>query len=73
MTEPASLLDLQALLESVDGDRELLDELAGTFAHEVPGWIELNPSELTVKVVAVPTQDQIPFDVNPNLIVEFYR
>lgn len=39
MTEPASLLDLQALLESVDGDRELLDELAGTFAHEVPGWI----------------------------------
>ncbi|HTG11005.1 MAG TPA: Hpt domain-containing protein [Candidatus Eisenbacteria bacterium] len=27
------------MLESVDGDRELLDELAGTFADEVPGWI----------------------------------
>jgi HPt (histidine-containing phosphotransfer) domain-containing protein len=39
MTEPAPILDLQALLASVDGDRELLDELAGTFAEEVPGWI----------------------------------
>jgi two-component system, sensor histidine kinase and response regulator len=39
MTEPEPLLDLDALLESVGGDRELLDELAGTFAAEVPGWI----------------------------------
>lgn len=50
--------------------REAMESMAG---HEVPGWIDLNPSELTVKVVAMPTQDQIPFDVNPNLIVEFYR
>lgn len=50
--------------------REAMESMAG---HEVPGWIELNPSELAVKIVAVPTQDQIPFDVNPNLIVEFYR
>ncbi len=40
---------------------------------EVPQWIDFNPGELTVKVLAVPTSDQIPFDVNPNLIVEFYR
>jgi small subunit ribosomal protein S4 len=39
----------------------------------VPGWLELNPAELAVRIVAVPVQDQIPFDVNPNLIVEFYR
>jgi HPt (histidine-containing phosphotransfer) domain-containing protein len=39
VTESAPILDLQALLESVDGDRELLDELAGTFAQEIPGWI----------------------------------
>jgi len=50
--------------------REAMESLAG---HEVPGWIELNPSELTVKIIATPTPDQIPFDVNPNLIVEFYR
>ncbi len=39
MTEREPILDLDALLESVGGDRELLDELAGTFAEEVPGWL----------------------------------
>ncbi len=39
VTESAPIVDLQALLESVDGDQELLDELAGTFAQEIPGWI----------------------------------
>jgi HPt (histidine-containing phosphotransfer) domain-containing protein len=39
MTEPTPILDLEALLESVGGDRDLLDELAGTFAEEVPGWL----------------------------------
>lgn len=50
--------------------RENMESLSG---HEVPGWIEFNPGELTIKVVALPTSDQIPFDVNTNLIVEFYR
>ena len=50
--------------------RESMELLAG---HEVLGWIDLNPSELTAKVVALPTTDQIPFDVNTNLIIEFYR
>ena len=39
MTESGPLFDLDALLESVGGDRELLDELAATFLAEVPGWI----------------------------------
>jgi small subunit ribosomal protein S4 len=50
--------------------KEAMESMAG---FEVPGWIELNPSELTVKIVALPTSDQIPFDVNTNLIIEFYR
>lgn len=50
--------------------REAMESLAG---HEVPGWLDLNPAELTLRVVALPAPDQIPFDVNPNLIVEFYR
>lgn len=39
MTEREPLLDIDALLVSVGGDRELLDELAVTFAEEIPGWI----------------------------------
>ncbi len=50
--------------------RENMEQIGG---HEVPGWIDLNPSELVVKIVARPTRDQVPFDVNTNLIIEFYR
>ena len=47
MTEPEPLLDVDALLGSVGGDRELLDELAVTFAEEVPGWIATLRTALT--------------------------
>ena len=50
--------------------RENMESMAG---HIVPGWMEVNPSELSIKITAPATADQIPFDVNTNLIVEFYR
>ena len=51
--------------------RDSMESLAG---HMVPGWLAMNPAELTVKSRREsPTSDQIPFDVNTNLIVEFYR
>ncbi|UCD76627.1 MAG: 30S ribosomal protein S4 [Phycisphaerales bacterium] len=50
--------------------RENMESMAG---HMVPSWMEVNPAELSAKVLSVPTPDQIPFDVNTNLIVEFYR
>lgn len=50
--------------------RENMESMAG---HIVPPWMDVNPSELSVKILALPTPDQVPFDVNTNLIVEFYR
>ncbi len=50
--------------------RDNMESMAG---HIVPGWMEVNPSELSMKVLATPARDEIPFDVNTNLIVEFYR
>tara|TARA_R110002073_G_scaffold118918_5_gene259393 strand:- start:361510 stop:362022 length:513 start_codon:yes stop_codon:yes gene_type:complete len=50
--------------------RENMESMGG---HEVPGWIAFNPSELNSKISSLPTSDQIPFDVNTNLIIEFYR
>lgn len=50
--------------------RENMESMAG---HIVPGWMEVNPAELSARILAVPTSDQIPFDVNTNLIIEFYR
>lgn len=50
--------------------RENMESLPG---HVVPPWVEVNPSELTTRILAMPTSDQIPFDVNTKLIVELYR
>jgi len=47
-----------------------MESLSG---HVVPGWMEVNPAELAIRVTAKPSSDQIPFDVNTNLIVEFYK
>jgi small subunit ribosomal protein S4 len=66
--EPGDTITLKPKVQKLA--RESMESLAG---HEVPQWLDFNPGELTAKVVAMPTSDQIPFDVNPNLIVEFYR
>jgi len=50
--------------------RENMETMAGL---SIPEWLSANPSELSVVIEAVPTSDQIPFDVDMNLIVEFYR
>lgn len=51
----------------------LRDNMESIVGHIVPEWLEFTPAELTIRVVAEPTPDQVPFDVNTNLIVEFYR
>lgn len=49
------------------------DNMESIVGHIVPEWLEFTPAELSIRVVAEPTPDQVPFDVNTNLIVEFYR
>ncbi len=65
---PGDVITLKPKIEKLV--RENMESLSG---HDVPGWIEFNPGELTIKIVAQPTSDQIPFDVNTNLIIELYR
>lgn len=50
--------------------RENMETNAG---HNVPGWLEWNPAQLTAKVNTLPTPEDVPFEVNMNLIIEFYR
>ena len=50
--------------------RETMEQIPG---HNVPGWLEWNPAQLTGKINALPTQEDVPFEVNLNLIIEFYR
>ena len=50
--------------------RESMESNAG---HNVPGWLDWNPAQLIAKVNAAPTPEDVPFEVNMNLIIEFYR
>ncbi len=50
--------------------RENLESMPG---HEALGWLSFDPSTLTANIATIPTPDQVPFDVNMNLIIEFYR
>ncbi len=49
------------------------DNMESLVGHIVPGWLEVNPSELSATVASLPAPDEVPFEVNMNLIVEFYR
>lgn len=41
--------------------------------HNVPNWLEWNPAQLTCKINALPVPEDVPFEVNMNLIIELYR
>ena len=51
----------------------LRDNMEQNAGHNVPAFLEWNPSQLTAKVNAIPSPDDVPFEVNLNLIIEFYR
>lgn len=50
--------------------RENMETSAG---HNIPGWLEWNPAQLHGKINALPVPEDVPFEVNMNLIIEFYR
>ena len=50
--------------------RENMEQNAG---HSVPAWLEFHPVQMTAKVLNVPTPEDVPFEANMNLIIEFYR
>src|SRR5687767_7687195 len=55
------------------GHKVLRDNMEQNAGHNVPGWLEWHPAQMTARVVSVPAPEDVPFDVNLNLIIEFYR
>ena len=51
----------------------LRENMESNPGHNVPGWAEWNPAQLTAKINALPKQGDVPFEVNMNLIIEFYQ
>jgi small subunit ribosomal protein S4 len=50
--------------------RENMEQNAG---HNVPNWLEWQPVQMIAKMNALPVLEDVPFEVNLNLIIEFYR
>jgi small subunit ribosomal protein S4 len=41
-------------------------------SHQAPEWLTVDPQSLTGSIVAPPTRDQMPLDLNEQLVVEYY-
>jgi len=68
LVEPGMTITFKEKIQKVL--RENMETSAG---HNVPGWLEWNPAQMIAKINAAPTPEDVPFEVNTNLIIEFYR
>ncbi len=68
LVEPGQVITFKEGIHKV-----LRDNMEQNAGHNVPAWLEWNPSQLTAKVLSVSTPEDVPFEVNLNLIIEFYR
>ena len=41
-------------------------------SHQAPEWLGLEPARLAGSVLSLPRRDQMPLDLNEQLVVEFY-
>ena len=64
--------DVVSICEKSRGSEKLKAVLEANSARPVPQWIDINRDQLTAKVIALPTRDQIEAPVDEQLIVEFY-
>jgi small subunit ribosomal protein S4 len=51
----------------------LRDNMEQNAGHNVPSWLEWNPAQLEGQIKQLPVPEDAPFEVNMNLIIEFYR
>ncbi|RMH25851.1 MAG: 30S ribosomal protein S4 [Planctomycetota bacterium] len=68
MVRPGDEITMKERLHPVV--RDVMESMAG---HITPDWLDVNPSALTARVLTEPSAEDVPFDVNLNLVVEFYR
>jgi len=53
-------------LASIKANMELTKE------RKIPGWLEVDPANLKIKVVRVPAREDVTYTVNEQLVVELY-
>ena len=63
------VLSVRENYRSTDRCKALLEDMKG---KSTPKWLEVDAENGTVKVVAIPTKEDIDYEVNEQAIVEFY-
>ena len=54
-------------------DREPFKNAKETLrSHQAPEWLSLEPARLAGSILSLPRRDQMPLDLNEQLVVEFY-
>ena len=67
------IMELQLSEQPIDLYRSKIKAVVeANSARPVPQWIDVNRSDLSAKVIALPNRDQIDAPVEEQLIVEFY-
>ena len=64
--------DVVSICEKSRGSEKIKAVVEANSARPVPQWIDVAREQLTAKVIALPTRDQIEAPVDEQLIVEFY-
>ena len=41
-------------------------------SHQAPEWLTIDPASLSGSIVTPPSRDQMPLDLNEQLVVEYY-
>ncbi len=64
--------DVISICEKSRGSEKIKSVVEANSAKPVPQWIDLDRDNLSAKIIALPTRDQIEAPVDEQLIVEFY-
>ena len=64
--------DVVSICEKSRGSEKIKAVVEANSARPVPQWIDVDREQLTAKVIAMPTRDQIAAPVDEQLLVEFY-
>lgn len=64
--------DVVSICEKSRGSEKIKAVVEANSARPVPQWIDVDREQLTAKVIALPTREQIEAPVDEQLIVEFY-
>ena len=64
--------DVVALKEKSRSSEKLKELMENMASVNAPKWLEVNADAASAKVIAVPAREDVDFDFNEQLIIEFY-